>query len=101
MALYMMVFQGATPIGSPIIGWIGNTISPRWAIGIGAVATFAVAAVAALWSWRNWHVHLHQVKGWPFLELVHEAERRQEEQDAAALAGDDTLPGQPQAAAGV
>ena len=25
MALYMMVFLGATPIGSPIVGWIGQT----------------------------------------------------------------------------
>jgi predicted MFS family arabinose efflux permease len=73
MALYMMVFQGATPIGSPIIGWIGeeNVLGPRWSIGVGAIATFAVVAAATWWAVRNWNLrlrpHLHPH---PHIEVV-------------------------------
>ncbi len=31
MSLYMMVLMGATPIGSPIVGWIGDYLGPRLA----------------------------------------------------------------------
>ncbi len=38
MALYMMVFMGGTPIGSPIVGWVGETFGARWTLlGGGAV----------------------------------------------------------------
>jgi MFS family permease len=47
MSLYMMVFFGATPIGSPIVGWIGETLGARWSIGVGAIASVLVAVVAA------------------------------------------------------
>ena len=32
MALYMMVFMGGTPVGAPIIGWVGETFGPRWTL---------------------------------------------------------------------
>lgn len=54
MALYMMVFLGATPIGSPVVGWIAETYGARWAIGIGSITALLVAAGAALWTKRNW-----------------------------------------------
>jgi MFS family permease len=39
MALYLMVFMGGTPIGSPLVGWVGQTFGARWSlIGGGAVA---------------------------------------------------------------
>ncbi len=44
MALYMMVFVGATPIGSPLVGWIGEHLGPRLAVGVGAFASVAVVA---------------------------------------------------------
>ena len=37
MALYLMVFMGGTPIGSPLIGWIGETFGPRWSLIGGGV----------------------------------------------------------------
>jgi len=37
---------GARPIGAPVVGWIGEHLGPRWALGLGAVATIAVAAWA-------------------------------------------------------
>ena len=43
MALYMAVFMGGTPLGAPIIGWIGDAFGARWTIGIGTVAVRPVA----------------------------------------------------------
>lgn len=56
MALYMMVFQGATPIGSPIVGWIGERFGARWAIGIGGITALLVAVAALLWVRRSMNV---------------------------------------------
>ena len=38
MALYSMVFIGTTPIGAPLVGWIAEASSPRWALALGGVA---------------------------------------------------------------
>ncbi|WP_315095703.1 MFS transporter [uncultured Cellulomonas sp.] len=72
MALYMMVFLGATPIGSPIVGWIGETYGPRWAIGIGSISALLVATGAALWAWKKWDVTVrYHVLSRPHLEVLH------------------------------
>nr|WP_294692280.1 MFS transporter [uncultured Friedmanniella sp.] len=43
MALYMMVLMGGTPIGSPILGWVGEVFGARWTlIGGGALSTLGV-----------------------------------------------------------
>ncbi len=55
MALYMIVFLGATPIGSPFVGWIGEHFGARWAVGIGSITALAVAIWAAAWTRRRWH----------------------------------------------
>jgi MFS family permease len=39
MAIYMAVFMGGTPLGAPLIGWIGAAWGPRWTILIGSLAT--------------------------------------------------------------
>jgi MFS family permease len=46
MALRVAVALGGTPIGAPIVGWVADTFGPRWALGVGAAAGFAAAAVA-------------------------------------------------------
>ncbi len=39
MALYLMVFMGGTPLGSPLVGWVGETFGARWSlIGGGAMS---------------------------------------------------------------
>ncbi|MFD7022974.1 MFS transporter [Promicromonospora sukumoe] len=58
MSIYMMVLLGTTPLGSPVVGWIGETFGPRYAVLIGAVATLLVAAVATVWAYRTWHVRV-------------------------------------------
>ena len=49
MALYLAVFMGGTPVGSPIIGWIGEQFGARWTILIGGIVSLGVALVAAVW----------------------------------------------------
>ncbi|MBI5456872.1 MFS transporter [Candidatus Kaiserbacteria bacterium] len=39
MALWEIAMIGSTPIGGPIIGWIGQNIGARWAIATGGIAT--------------------------------------------------------------
>jgi MFS family permease len=58
MSIYVMVLLGTTPLGSPVVGWIGETFGPRYAVLIGAVATLVVAVIATVWAARTWHVRV-------------------------------------------
>ncbi len=51
MSLFSMALIGSTPIGGPLVGWIGENISPRFSLFIGGVA----AIVAGLYGW--WMLH--------------------------------------------
>jgi MFS family permease len=48
MALYGMVFLGSTPIGSPIVGWIGEELGPRIDFLFAAAVAIGVGT-AVLW----------------------------------------------------
>ncbi len=48
MALYMAIFMGGTPIGAPIIGWIGEVWGARWTIAIGPIA-IGLTLVGVMW----------------------------------------------------
>ena len=43
MSLWFVAFQGSTPIGGPIVGWLMAVIGPRAGLGLGAVTVLAVA----------------------------------------------------------
>jgi len=58
MALYMAIFMGGTPIGAPVIGWIGEVWGPRWTIGIGTVAVGMVLVVVSFWMARHENVQV-------------------------------------------
>jgi MFS family permease len=58
MALYMAVFLGGTPLGSPVIGWIGSTWGARWTILIGSVATGLAVLAAMLYLVRTQDIHV-------------------------------------------
>jgi MFS family permease len=53
MALYLIVFLGGTPLGSPFIGWIAEVAGPRWSLITGGVASALAAVVAALYLARR------------------------------------------------
>jgi predicted MFS family arabinose efflux permease len=44
MAIYALIFVGSTPVGAPLIGWVGQHVGPRAALGGGGV----LAALATL-----------------------------------------------------
>lgn len=72
MSLYMMVFMGATPIGSPVVGWIGQQFGARWSIGIGSITALLVSAGAAVWAARAWRVQVRlRTRGRPHLVVRH------------------------------
>lgn len=50
MAIYMAIFLGGTPIGAPILGWIGAQFGARWTIGVGGILAVVTALAAAVWS---------------------------------------------------
>ena len=54
MALYMMVLMGGTPIGAPILGWVGEVFGPRWTlIGGGGLTALGVVLSALLLARRQ------------------------------------------------
>lgn len=48
MALYLAVFMGGTPVGAPLIGWVGEAWGPRWTLWLGGGITAVGAIVAHL-----------------------------------------------------
>jgi len=48
MALWAVAFLGSTPIGGPIIGWIGEHFNPRWGLGIGGFSALIAALFAMI-----------------------------------------------------
>jgi len=53
MALYMAILMGGTPIGSPLVGWIGEQFGARWTVLLGGSGTLLIAVVAAVWLHRS------------------------------------------------
>lgn len=73
MALYSAVFLGGTPIGSPLLGWVGDAWGPRWTIAIGSLACGIAVLVAGLYLLRrnNWEwPRAHNAE--PDIEVVDE-----------------------------
>jgi predicted MFS family arabinose efflux permease len=58
MALYMAIFMGGTPLGAPVIGWIGQVWGARWTIGIGTVAVGLMLVGTAFWLARRENVQV-------------------------------------------
>jgi MFS family permease len=61
MALYLMVFMGGTPLGSPFIGWVGEVFGARWTLIVGGLVTMVGVLVASAVYLRAGH---HRVVLW-------------------------------------
>ncbi len=48
MSLWTIAILGTTPIGGPIVGWIGEKIDPRMGLGIGGFACLFAAGICWL-----------------------------------------------------
>jgi MFS family permease len=46
MALWALAWLGSTPVGGPIVGWIGQAAGARWSLVVGGLATLACGALA-------------------------------------------------------
>lgn len=46
LALYALVFVGGTPIGAPIIGWLGEHVGPRSTFVVGGLGSLGVSVTA-------------------------------------------------------
>jgi MFS family permease len=48
MGLYLLLFMGGTPVGSPLVGWIAAQFGPRWSIALGGIVSAVAAGIAAI-----------------------------------------------------
>ena len=48
MSLWFVAFQGSTPIGGPLVGWLMAVAGARAGLGLGAATIFAVAVLGLL-----------------------------------------------------
>ncbi|HEY8821979.1 MAG TPA: MFS transporter [Dermatophilaceae bacterium] len=58
MALYLAVFMGGTPLGSPLVGWIGSAWGPRWTILVGSITTGLAVIAAMLYLVRSENIRV-------------------------------------------
>lgn len=63
MALYLMIFMGGTPVGAPIIGWIGQEYGARWTLLGGGLITIAGVGLSALLYLRLEKARRERVEG--------------------------------------
>jgi MFS family permease len=48
LGLYIMVVQGGTPLGAPLVGWLGTEFGARWSVGSGAVLSLVAGLIAVV-----------------------------------------------------
>ena len=46
MALWFLAWQGSTPIGGPLVGWIAQEMGARWSLVVGGVPTLLCGLLA-------------------------------------------------------
>ena len=61
VSLYLMVFIGSAPLGSPLIGFIGEYMGARWALVISGLAAGTGIAVAGLLYARMRKIRLRSI----------------------------------------
>jgi len=64
MSLWALAWLGSTPIGGPIVGWIGQEAGARWALGVGGVATLLCGVLVAAWAASRRARRTAQHGGW-------------------------------------
>lgn len=58
MSIYMAVFIGGTPIGSPLVGIVNDTLGARYGLAVAAAAGLGAFLIGAIWIIRYRDLHL-------------------------------------------
>ena len=53
MSLWAIALMGTTPIGAPIVGWLGQVAGARAGLAVGGIATVLAAVVVQILTWRR------------------------------------------------
>jgi len=71
MGVYLLVFMGGTPLGSPLVGWLAGSVGVRWTLAFCGVAT-ALSAISAAYglAWRTDRRILASVTSRPHVAVV-------------------------------
>lgn len=69
MAIYMAVFMGGTPLGAPMLGWVGDQFGARWTVLIATIMCGATAILATIYLMRHDNIRLRLRASWtrPFV----------------------------------
>ena len=59
MSIYMAINMGGTPIGAPVIGWIGDVFGPRGSLLVGAGATLLCFVAISGYFFKHNGLRLH------------------------------------------
>ncbi len=85
MALYLTIFMGGTPIGSPVLGWVAERFGARWTlIGGGALTVAGTLVAAAVFSRRQGLVITPHLTPHPHLAVTPRRVDRQIEETVTA-----------------
>ncbi|HEY9104375.1 MFS transporter [Chitinimonas sp.] len=63
VAILLAVAMGGTPLGAPLVGWVADTMGPRWSLMVGAAAG-ASAALVGLQYLRKYRNLRFSLDGW-------------------------------------
>jgi MFS family permease len=63
IAIVLAIAMGGTPIGAPIVGWVADTLGPRWALAIGGASGLGAALVAIRYLAKYRHLQVCLVAG--------------------------------------
>ena len=63
MAILLAIALGGTPLGAPLVGWVADTLGPRWALGVGAGAGFAAALVGLRYLMKHRGLRMRLASG--------------------------------------
>lgn len=69
MALYTLVFQGSTPVGTLIVSWLAGQFGPRSGLYVGGLVSLAAGLAALLWrgTEKSTEKSVHHPTGSPII----------------------------------
>ncbi|HET6632296.1 MAG TPA: MFS transporter [Rhodanobacteraceae bacterium] len=70
LALRIAVVMGGTPVGAPLVGWVVDHFGARVALGVGALAGLAAAAVGVAYLVRHRDLRLVREGAWLRLAIA-------------------------------